>query len=562
MEKKKLPVGIENFEQLRKEDFYYVDKTGLIIDLLNNWGFVNLFTRPRRFGKSLNMSMLQCFFEVGGDKSIFDGLAIGKEKALCDTYMGKFPVISISLKGVDGLTFDVAYERLRKLIRDEALRLSVLRDSPAIDEADRTAYLRIIREQDSVSDISDSLKMLSRLLEKHYGRKVIILIDEYDVPLDKAYAHGFYPQMIDLIRSMLGAALKTNTSLFFAVLTGCLRVSKESIFTGLNNLKVRSISDVEFDEYFGFTDAEVREMLAAYGLDDHYEEVREWYDGYLFGGQNVYCPWDVINYCDTLRCDPHAEPKAYWLNTSGNVMVRKLIDKSGNSTTRMEIEDLIAGQTVSKVLNEQLTHSEIDKNIDNIWSLLYMTGYLTVTECLTDDKYNLRIPNHEIRQIFKQQVLAWFSDKAQAQADKLSDFYAAFETGDTEVIAKYLNKQLISTVSYYDARESFYHGFMAALMSSCAQWAVSSNDEAGSGRADLIVEREDGEFGFVIELKAVKDMKKLDEACENAMRQIDEKDYTANLRRFCVEDIRAYAIAFCGKRCRVIGKKIEYTDLY
>jgi hypothetical protein len=560
MEKKKLPVGVDGFEKLRKENFYYVDKTGLIADLMKNWGEVNLFTRPRRFGKSLNMSMLQSFFEIGGDKSIFDGLAISREKTLCDTYMGKFPVISISLKGVDGLTFEAAYDMLCVIIRNEALRLQYLLDSDAITENEKQPLKNIAAGGKDPSEIKSSLQLFSKLLERHHGRKAIILIDEYDVPLDKAYAHGYYPQMVDLIRTMFNAALKTNSSMFFAVLTGCLRVSKESIFTGLNNPIVHSISDLKFDEYFGFTDAEVREMLAAYGLDDHYDEMREWYDGYLFGGQNVYCPWDVINHCYTLLGDPQAEPKAYWLNTSGNDMVRKLIDKSRNSTTRMEIEDLIDGQTVTKALNEQLTHSEIDGNIDNIWSLLYMTGYLTVTRRPSGGRYELRIPNREIRQIFKQQVLAWFSDKSQAEAEKLSELYEAFESGDTETITKYLNKQLISTVSYYDAKESFYHGFMLALLSSCAQWAVSSNDEAGSGRADIIVEREDGEFGFVIELKAVKDMKKLDEACESAMGQIDEKDYTANLRRYGVEDIRAYAIAFCGKRCRVIGKKIEQTD--
>ena len=561
MEKKKLPVGIENFEEIRQQDFYYVDKTGLIIDLLSGWGKVNLFTRPRRFGKSLNISMLQAFFEFGHDKSIFDGLAISKEKALCDTYMGKFPVISISLKGVDGLNYETAYKALCNIIAFEVCRLRFLTESEKL-AADEKAYLqRLVNGEYTDTDIRVSLQMLCKLLEKHYGQKAILLIDEYDVPLDKAYAHGFYPQMIDLIRSMLGAALKTNNSLFFAVLTGCLRVSKESIFTGLNNFLIHSISDVQFDEYFGFTDAEVREMLSAYGFEDHYEEMRQWYDGYLFGGQNVYCPWDVINYCYALRADADTEPKAYWMNTSGNAMVRKLIDKSGNSTTRMEIEDLIDGQTITKTLNEQLTHSEIESSIDNIWSLLYMTGYLTITKRPSGGRYELRIPNREVCQIFKQQVLAWFNDKAQAEADKLSNFYAAFETGDTDVIAKYLNKQLISTVSYYDAKESFYHGFMVALLSTCNQWAVSSNDETGSGRADLIVEREDGEFGFVVELKAVKDMKKLDEACENAMRQIDERDYTANLRRYGVEDVRAYAIAFCGKKCRVIGKKVEHTDL-
>ncbi len=558
---KKLPVGVDSFEKLRKEDFYYVDKTGLIADIMQNWGEVNLFTRPRRFGKTLNMSMLKSFFEISGDKTIFEGTEIAQNQQLCETYMGKYPVVFISLKGVDGLTFDVAYERLRILIRNEAFRLSVLRDSTIISEQEKISYLRIINETDTVADITDSLKMFCTLLEKHYGQKAILLIDEYDVPLDKAYEHGFYPQMIDLIRAMLGSALKTNSSLFFAVLTGCLRVSKESIFTGLNNLKAHSISDTRYDEYFGFTDEEVRKMFSDYGFEDRYDETREWYDGYLFGEQKIYCPWDVINFVDDLCGSKRVQPKAYWMNTSGNDMVRKLIDKSGNSTTRMEIEELIDGKTITKCLNEQLTHNEVDNSINNIWSLLYITGYLTVTECPTDDRYKLRIPNREVRQIFKQQVLAWFADKSRAGVDKLTELYAAFECGDTEAIAKCLNKQLISTVSYYDAKESFYHGFMAALLSSCARWAVSSNDEAGSGRADIIVEREDGEFGFVIELKAVKDMKKLDEVCENAMRQIDERDYTANLRRYGVEDIRAYAIAFCGKRCRVIGKKIDYTDM-
>ncbi len=559
MENKKLPVGIENFEQLRKENFYYIDKTGLIRDLLNNWGFVNLFTRPRRFGKSLNMSMLQCFFEIGGDKSIFDGLAISKEEKLCENYMGKFPVISISLKGVDGPTFEEAYGMLCSIIQEEALRLQFLLSSDLLTADEKQQLKRLTSGSHESVAIKGSLKLLSRLLEKHYGQKVIILIDEYDVPLDKAYAHGYYPQMINLIRAVFESALKTNTSMFFAVLTGCLRVSKESIFTGLNNPIVHSISDLKFDEYFGFTDEEVKDILSSYGLDDHYDEMREWYDGYLFGGQNVYCPWDVINHCYTLLSDPQAEPKAYWLNTSGNDMVRRLINETKSSTTRMEVENLIAEQTITKALNEQLTHSEIDKNINNIWSLLYMTGYLTITRRPSGGRYDLRIPNREVQQIFKQQVLEWFSDKSQAEGDKLVELYAAFERGDTEAITKYLNKQLISTVSYYDAKESFYHGFMIALLSTCAQWAVSSNDEAGTGRADIIVEREDGEFGFVIELKAVRDTKKMDEICESAMRQIDERDYTANLRRYGVEDIRAYAIAFCGKKCRVIGKKIEQT---
>ena len=409
---KKLPVGIENFEEIRKQDFYYVDKTGLIVDLLASWGKVNLFTRPRRFGKTLNMSMLKCFFEIGGDKSIFDGLAVSRDKALCEADMGKYPVVFVSLKGVDGLTFKDAYERLRRTIQEEASRLQFLLESNDISETDKAPMKTLLERNETASDIVASLKMLCILLEKHYGQKVILLIDEYDVPLDKAYAHGYYEQMIDLIRAMFGAALKTNDSLFFAVMTGCLRVSKESIFTGLNNLMVHSISDTSFDEYFGFTDAEVGKMLADYGLESHHAEARAWYDGYRFGGQDVYCPWDVINYCYALRSDPEAEPKAYWLNTSGNDMVRSLIDCVESGTTQMEIEELIAGKTISKALNEQLTHNEIRRNVNNIWSLLYMTGYLTIAQKPSGGNYLLRIPNREVRQIFTQQVLEWFNDKA------------------------------------------------------------------------------------------------------------------------------------------------------
>ena len=553
---KKLPVGIENFEEIRKQDFYYVDKTGLIVDLLASWGKVNLFTRPRRFGKTLNMSMLKCFFEISGDKSVFDGLTISREKALCEKYMGKYPVVFVSLKGVDGLTFKDAYERLRVVIRSEAFRLGALRDSTAISTEEKNAYIRIIEEKDTSSDIVDSLKMLCTLLEKHYGQKVILLIDEYDVPLDKAYAHGYYEQMIDLIRAMFGAALKTNDSLFFAVLTGCLRVSKESIFTGLNNLKVHSISDVKYDEYFGFTDQEVGEMLTCYGLENHHAETCEWYDGYRFGEQDVYCPWDVINFCDDLRSDPQAEPKAYWLNTSGNDMVRSLIDCVESGTTQMEIEELIAGKTISKALNEQLTHNEIRRNVNNIWSLLYMTGYLTIVQKPSGGNYLLRIPNREVRQIFTQQVLEWFNDKARAETDKLSDLYAAFETGDAATITEFLNSQLLDTVSFYDAHESFYHGFLLALLSTCANWRVSSNAETGKGRSDIIVERKDRKIGFVVEVKDVKDEGKLDYACEAAMKQIEEKDYTAVLRRYRVKEIWTYGIAFWDKECQVAAKCI------
>ena len=552
---KKLPVGIDSFEKLRREDFYYVDKSRMIVDLMANWGEVNLFTRPRRFGKTLNMSMLKCFFEIGTDKSLFDGLAVSKEKELCEKYMGKYPVVFVSLKGVDGLTFEDAYRRLRGIIREEALRLSFLKSSEKLDEDDLRSFLRILSEQDTSADMVGSLRMLCTLLEKHCGQKPILLIDEYDVPLDKAYYHGYYPQMIDLIRAMFQAALKTNSSLFFAVLTGCLRVSKESIFTGLNNLKVCSISDVKFDEFFGFTDEEVRAMLSAYGLENHYEETREWYDGYRFGGQDVYCPWDVINYCDDLLSNPRQKPRAYWMNTSGNDMVRRLIDRSTNGTTQMEIERLIAGETITKTLNEQLTHNEVDASIENIWSLLYMTGYLTAVDYPDGNRYELRIPNREVRQIYMQQVLSWFNHKVESETDKLTNLYAAFETGDTETIKEILDEQLLDTVSFYDARESFYHGFLLALLSTCANWNVSSNIETGKGRSDIIAGRKDRKVGFVVEVKDVKDEEKLESACEAALRQIDERDYTAILRRFRVKEIRKYAIAFWDKECRVVMKE-------
>ena len=557
MHKKKLPVGIDNFEKLRKEDFYYVDKTGLIVDLLNSWGEVNLFTRPRRFGKTLNMSMFKSFFETGGDKSIFDGLAVAQDKALCDRYMGKYPVVFISLKGVDGTNFEEAYERLRNVIFDECSRLKFLLDSDAIAEVDKYLIKRVLAREDRPSEIAASLKMLCSLLEKHYGQKTVLIIDEYDVPLDKAFHHGYYAQMIDIIRAMFGAALKTNDSLFMAVLTGCLRVSKESIFTGLNNLKVHSISDEKFDEYFGFTDAEVRKMLEYYGLESHYSDVRKWYDGYRFGGQDIYCPWDVINYCYDACSSAHAQPKAYWINTSGNEMVRRLISKGTDGTTQFEIERLIAGETITKTLNENLTHNEIDANIENIWSLLYMTGYLTSVGYPNGRQYELRIPNKEVRQIYMDQVLDWFKDKTCAESEKLVGLYEAFETGNADMIKEYLDEQLLDTVSYYDAHESFYHGFLLALLSTCANWRVSSNIETGKGRSDVVVERKDRKIGFVVEVKDVKDYEKLDATCDAAMKQIEARDYTAILRRYRVKTIWTYGIAFWEKECKVVVKRVE-----
>lgn len=557
MEMRKLPIGVDSFEKLRTEGFYYVDKSLLIRDLLNGWGEVNLFTRPRRFGKTLNMSMLKSFFEIGCDKSLFDGLAITDEKELCDEYMGKFPVVFVSLKNVDGDNFDDAYDMLRGVIRDEAFRLQYIKESDKLSEDEKRAFARILSEEDTRSDITESLKTLTRLLEKHYSQKTILLIDEYDVPLDKAYQHGHYDKMITLIRTMFGAALKTNDSLYFAVMTGCLRVSKESIFTGLNNPKIHSIADAQFDEFFGFTDVEVEKLLRDYSMQVHHAEAKEWYDGYRFGEQDVYCPWDVINYCYDLLASKKARPKAYWLNTSGNDMVRRLIEKANTGTSKMEIEQLIAGQTIRKTLNDKLTHNEIDKDINNVWSLLFMTGYLTMVSEPEDDLYELTIPNREVRKIYIEQIQQWFDDKARAETDMLSALYTAFETGDAENIQESLNKQLLTTISFYDAQESFYHGFLLAILNTCADWQVTSNAETGKGRSDIKSERIDGKLGFVVEVKDVKEPGKLDAACETAIRQIEEKDYTATLRRYRINDIWIYGIAFCDKECKVVAKHLS-----
>ena len=554
-----LPIGVDNFSQIRNENYYYVDKSSWISSLLNNRGLVNLFTRPRRFGKTLNMSMLKSFFEVGTDKAIFEGLAISKDKELCEQYMGKYPVISISLKSVNRLHFDDAFNKLKDVIFDEASRFQFLIDSDKLTEYDKIP-LRPLIERDKNEDITSSLKQLCRLLEKHYGKKVILLIDEYDVPLDKAYENGFYNQMIDIMRTLLGETLKSNDSLFFAVLTGGLRVSKESIFTGLNNLEVNSITDVQYDEYFGFTDEEVKKLLADYNLESHYDDVKQWYDGYLFGTQKVYCPWDVIKYCKDLLAKPNAKPKAYWLNTSGNDSIKRLINKTDadGRTTKADIEKLIDGQTINKRINEQLTHSEIDDSVDNIWSLLFMTGYLTLaSEHDEDDMYALKIPNQEITQIYKQQVLSWFNDRIALDKDELLDVYQAFKQSDTETITNFLNKKLEISISYYDARESFYHGFLLAILTVGEFWGISSNDEVGNGRADIILEKGENDLGIIIEIKVVKDIKKLDEACKMALKQIEDKDYAADFKEHNFNKILAYGIAFCGKKCKVIVKKIR-----
>ena len=561
MERKKLPVGIDSFEKLRREAFYYVDKTGLIIDLLNNWGEVNLFTRPRRFGKTLNMSMLKSFFEIGADRTLFDGLAISRETALCEAYMGRFPVVFVSLKGVDGLTFEEAYGMLRRILRSEFSRLGFLKQSERIAEDDKRPFERFLKEQDTMDDVQESLKMLSSLLYQHYGQKTILLIDEYDVPLDKAFQHGYYKEMVALIRGLFGQALKTNDYLQFAVLTGCLRVSKESIFTGLNNFKVLSITDSRFDEHFGFTDAEVKTLLDDYNLTAHYGETREWYDGYRFGSVDVYCPWDVINHVDRLCGEPNAEPQAYWINTSGNDLVRRFVDKA-DKTTQGEIERLIAGEAIEKAVRLELTYNEIDNSIDNLWSVLFTTGYLTQAGKVERSVYKLIIPNREVREVFILQIQEWFKETVVQDEKLMQAFCKAFLDGNAEEIQKRLTVILGKMISILDTKakdeqkENFYHGLLLGLLRSEPNWLILSNAESGDGFSDILIEPEDPDTGIVIEVKYSPTLAGMERTCEAALDQIRSKRYDERLRSEGRERITAFGITFCKKRCRVASEML------
>lgn len=557
--RKKLPVGIENFEEFSLENFYYVDKTMFISELLQNWGKVNLFTRPRRFGKSLNMSMLKCFFEVGNDPKLFEGLKIMQDKEMCETYMGKFPVISISLKSVEGLTFETASAALCRIIGNEALRFCILSESDQLTQDDKELYNGLTAIKDGSffmpDDIlADSLKTLSRLLYKHYRQKVILLIDEYDVPLDKAFQAGYYDEMVSLIRSLLGNALKTNDSLYFAVLTGCLRISRESIFTGLNNLKVHTLSDVRYDEYFGFTDKEVDEMLAFYELSSYKDVIREWYDGYRFGNVDVYCPWDVINYCDELLADPDAEPENYWANTSGNDLVRRLL-KRADQTTRGEVERLINGETIIKGIRQELTYRDVEDSVDNIWSVLYSTGYLTQRGRLPGKQVKLSLPNREVKELFIDLVKDWFQETTLADSEKINRFCAAFPAGDASAIQDMLRDYLWSSISVRDTavrtsmKENFYHGLLLGLLRSQGNWLIRSNAETGEGYSDISVCTRE-RTGIIIELKYAHDGN-LKAACAEALKQIRERKYAEGLKRQGMKDIIRYGIAFYEKECMV-----------
>ena len=560
----KLPVGIENFEEIRRNQYYYIDKTKLIEQLFDSLGKVSLFTRPRRFGKTLNMSMLKSFFEIGTDTSLFDGLYISENKELCEQHQGQYPVIFLSLKDVEGLSFSEAKRRCIQLIKREAERFYGLKNSERLLDIDKKNYCRLldmtVQEEDS-DIVSSSMKMLSALLYKHYGKKTVILIDEYDVPLDKAFQHGYYKEMVHFIRGLLGEALKTNDSLSFAVLTGCLRVSKESIFTGLNNFKILSITDTRFDEQFGFTDTEVRKLLLDYHLEDRFEEAKEWYDGYRFGNADVYCPWDVINFVDRAKDDKEAKPEAYWINTSGNDLVKRFIDKA-NKTTKNEIERLVNGEAIEKELRLDLTYEEVDQSIENLWSVLFTTGYLTQSGRNEDGAYRLIIPNREVREVFRLQINEWFKKSIFSNTERLTAFWKAFEEGDTEGVEQYLNRVLSNSISVFDTKarkeekESSYHNLLVGILTGNADWLVKSNVEAGEGFADIIVETDDPDAGIVAELKYTKNFDDMKMTCQKAIDQIRDRRYQEYLLNDDRKDIRLYGITFCKKRCCAISEKL------
>lgn len=567
MKNLKLPVGIEDFQEIRRNGFYYIDKTGLIEQLLDSWGKVNLFTRPCRFGKSLNMSMLRYFFEIGTDMTLFNGLHIMQRKDLCDEYMGRFPVVFLTLKGVDGLTFEKATNKLIKIVALEAERFIFLKNSDKLTDNEKQRYCALVKMQDGKyamdeDTLESALQTLSELLYRHYGQKVVILVDEYDVPLDKAYQNGYYKEMVSMIRSLFGEALKTNEFLQFAVLTGCLRVSRESIFTGLNNFKIFSITDARFDEQFGFTEDEVGKMLKDYHLEEHMAEMNEWYDGYHFGDADIYCPWDVINRVDDLCDTPEAKPKCYWINSSGNALVKRFVSIA-NRTTQDEIEHLIAGEPIEKSVRLDLTYDEIDKSIDNIWSVLFTTGYLTQSDMTEQGAYKLVIPNKEVRTVYISQIQEWFKQKIADNTEQMAHFWKAIEDGNAEIIEQYLNQTPSNTISVFDTKasemekENSYHTFLAGMLTGNTDWVVKSNVEAGEGFVDIIIKPQNPDDGIIFELKYSKEASGLDKACERAIKQIRDRRYSEYLKNDGRHNMIFYGIAFYKKRCKVVVEKLN-----
>ena len=555
-ERKMLPIGVENFEKLRRNDMYYVDKTEIIADLLRNHGDANLFTRPRRFGKTLTMDTLKTFFEIGQDASLFEGLAISRHSDICEKHQNKYPVVFISLKGAAGSTYDNAYSMIKQFIAEEYQRHSYLADSTVLDLVEKDQFNRIRSMSLNKGDLENSLRTLTRLLCKHHNQKVILLIDEYDVPLDKAFLNGYYDDMINFIRIFLGGALKTNDNTKFAIVTGCLRISKESIFTGLNNFSTFTITDDLFSQYFGFIDAEVREMLDYYGVSDYYSTAKDWYDGYSFGKTEIYCPWDVLNYCSRLRFESDKAPQAFWINSSGNDIIRKFIEMA-NSTTKSEIESLIAGDTVVKEIHPELTYSELYTSIENIWSTLFMTGYLTQRRSLGNDTYELAIPNLEIRKIFQRQIYEWFKDYSRKDSSTLNLLCQAFADGNVEEAQKQFTAFLRKTISIRDTyvkaakKENFYHGILLGLLSYRDNWIVKSNVESGDGYSDIVIKIPDDEIGMIIEVKYGEDAD-MDKGCADVLAQIERMNYSAILEDDEVQTIYKYGVACYKKRCRIV----------
>lgn len=549
---KRLPIGIEDFEKIRQEDYYYVDKTGMIGDIIRNGAEATLFTRPRRFGKSLNMSMLEQFFSLNG------------KPELCQKYMGQYPVISLSLKGINAVSYETAFKIAVRGINESAAMVDYLEQSERLTKSDKESYRELLKRDMDEAEFYVSLRELSRLLAKHFDKKVIILIDEYDVPLAKAYENGYYDQMIFTMRNFLEQALKTNRNLQFAVLTGCMRISRESIFTGLNNFQVLSISDVGFDEYFGFTDNEVRQLLCYYRQEQSYGSIREWYDGYRFGNVDVYCPWDVLNHCQKLLADPSVQPQNYWINTSSNDVVRRFIEMSDSGMTRQEIEALIAGEEIEKEICQELTYQDMYANIENIWSVLFMTGYLTYHGKPENNRFCLAIPNLEIRNIFTTQIMDYFRKNVQADGKTLKSFCDALEQGDDETVEEILQQYLKKTISIRDTfvqkqmKENFYHGILLGILGIKERWAVSSNRESGDGYSDIVVETENSEKGMILELKYAQDGN-LEQACRKALAQTTEVHYAEILEDQGINEILCYGIAFYKKRCMVMCKKQKST---
>ena len=555
---KKLPIGIENFEDMIKENYYYVDKTGLLKQLLNEHGLVNLFTRPRRFGKSLNMSMLKYFFEIGNDQAIFEGLEISKDKELCDQYQGKFPVISVSLKGAKAGNYEDAKAMMKYIMAAESRRLYDRMSGDKLSEKQKEQMKSLMSDNMKDTELMTALWILSSILKEYYGKKVIILIDEYDVPLDKAFENNYYNEMIILLRNMLEQSLKTNDNLYMAVLTGCLRIARESIFTGLNNFNIFSITDQYFDEYFGFTDKEVKEILQYYKVPEAFEQTKKWYDGYRFGNTDIYCPWDVINHCRALKVEPDATPQPYWINTSGNYIVKRFIEKA-NQQTRREIEQLIEGKAIQKEIRLELTYNELDSTIENLWSVLFATGYLTQQGKPQGRTYSLIIPNESIRQIFIEQIQEWFKETTRKDENRLKDFCKAFEEGNAEAIEEQFNNYLMKTISIRDTfttkKENFYHGVLLGLLSYDPDWYITSNQESGDGYSDIMIEAEQARIGIIIEVKYAENIKMLDKACEKALKQIKEKHYDQKLEKEGYVTILNYGIACYKKRCKVLVDK-------